>query len=54
MFSTIVTYMVAFLFFLLFTVRLFVSAWSFGFFIPATTANDLRLRFSIPDCIHYI
>ena len=21
-----------------------VSAWSFGFFIPATTANDLRLR----------
>ena len=20
------------------------SAWSFGFFIPATTANDLRLR----------
>ena len=31
------------------------SAWSFGFFIPATTANDLRLqRISIPDFIHYI
>ena len=31
------------------------SAWSFSFFIPATTANDLRLqRISIPDCIHYI
>jgi len=26
-----------------------------GFFIPATTANDLRLRrISIPDFIHYI
>jgi len=39
-----------------FSVRLFVgSAWSFGFFIPATTANDLRLgRISIPDLIHYI
>ena len=31
------------------------SAWSIGFFIPATTANDLRLRkISIPDLIHYI
>ena len=31
------------------------SAWSFVFFIPATTANDLRLRrISIPDFIHYI
>ena len=31
------------------------SAWSFGFFIPATTANDLRLRkISISDRIHYI
>ena len=31
------------------------SAWSFGFFIPATTANDLRLRrISITDLIHYI
>ena len=31
------------------------SAWSFVFFIPATKANDLRLRgFSIPDFIHYI
>ena len=30
------------------------SAWSFGFFIPATTANNLRLRrISIPDIIHY-
>ena len=30
-------------------------AWSFGFLIPATTANDLRLRrISIPDFIHYI
>ena len=28
-----------------FSVRRFVgSVWSFGFFIPATTANDLRLR----------
>ena len=28
---------------------------SFGFFIPATTANDLRLRrISIQDLIHYI
>ena len=28
-----------------FSVRHFVgSAWSFGFFIPTTTANDLRLR----------
>ena len=28
-----------------FSVRLFVgSAWLFGFFIPATTPNDLRLR----------
>ena len=32
-----------------FIIRLFVgSAWSFVFFIPATTAN------SIPDLIHYI
>ena len=31
------------------------SAWSFGFYIPATTANDLRFRrISIPDLIHYI
>ena len=31
------------------------SAWSFGLFIPATTANDLRLwRISIPDVIHYV
>ena len=31
------------------------SVWSFIFFIPATTANDLRLRrISIPDLIHYI
>ena len=31
------------------------SAWSFGFFIPTTTANDLRLRkISIPNLIHYI
>ena len=31
------------------------SAWSFGFFIPATTVNDLRLRrISISDLIHYI
>ena len=31
------------------------SAWSFDFFIPATTANDLRLRrVSIQDVIHYI
>ena len=39
-----------------FSVRLFVGfAWSFVFFIPATTANDLRLqRISIPDIIHYI
>ena len=30
------------------------SAWSFGFSIPATTANVLRLqRISIPDLIHY-
>ena len=38
------------------SVRLFIgSAWSFGFVIPATTANDLRLRrISIPDIIHYI
>ena len=37
------------LFVLFFSVRPFVSsAWSFGFFIPATTTNDLRLwRISI-------
>ena len=30
------------------------SASSFDFFIPATTANDLRLRsISMPDIIHY-
>jgi len=29
------------------------SAWSFVFFIPATTANDLE-GFSIPDFILYI
>ena len=33
----------------------FGSAWLFVFFIPITTANDLRLRrISIPDLIHYI
>ena len=39
-----------------FNVRLFdSSAWSFVFFIPTTTANDLRLwRISIPDFIHNI
>ena len=39
-----------------FSVRLLTgSVWSFGFFIPATTANDLPLgRISIPDLIHYI
>ena len=39
-----------------FSVRLFVgSAWSFVFFIPTTTANDLRVRrISVPDLIHYI
>ena len=43
-----------FLFFIL--ASTFVGfAWSFSFFIPATTANDLRLgRISIPDFIHYI
>ena len=31
------------------------STWSLGFFIPATTANDLRLlKISILDIIHYI
>ena len=31
------------------------SAWSFGLFISATTANDLRLRrISIPNVIHSI
>ena len=31
------------------------SAWSFGFFFPATMANDLRLRrIFIPDLIHCI
>ena len=34
-----------FLFFVVFKGLTFVgSAWSFGFFIPATKANDLRLR----------
>ena len=39
-----------------FRVRLYVgSAWSFALFIPATTANDLRIRrISIPDIIRYI
>ena len=39
-----------------FSIRLLVgSAWSFRFFIPATTANDLQhRRISIPDLIHYI
>ena len=39
-----------------FSVWLFAgSAWSFGFFIPATMANDLQLRRnSIPDFVHYI
>ena len=44
-------------FLLFFSVSTFVgSAWSFGFFIPATTANytsDFE-GFSIPDFIHYI
>ena len=40
--------------FIIFSVRL-LSFWSFVFYIPATTANDLRLRrISIPDLIHYI
>ena len=31
------------------------SAWSFSFYMSATTANDFRLRrISIPDLIHYI
>ena len=31
------------------------SAWSFGLFIPATTANDFRLRnISTANLIHYI
>ena len=32
------------------------SAWSFGFFIPATTpmTSDFVELISIPDCIHYI
>ena len=31
------------------------SAWWFGCFIPATAANDLRLRrISLPDLIHYM
>ena len=30
------------------------SEWSFSFFIPAITANDLQLRrIFIPNCIHY-
>ena len=39
-----------------FSVQLFVgSAWSFFFFIPATTANDPDFEgFSIPDFVHYI
>jgi len=43
-------------FFSFFNVQpIFGSAWSFVFFIPATTANDLRLRsISIPDLIQYI
>ena len=33
----------------------FGSAWSFGFIIPATRANDLRLRrIFIPNVIHYL
>ena len=45
-----------FFYYYFFNVQLFVgSVWSFGFFIRATTANDLRLRrISIPDLIHYI
>ena len=46
-----------FLFFIFyFKLSCFVgSAWSFGVFILATTANDLQLRgISIPDFIHYI
>ena len=27
------------------------SAWSFGFFIPATTANDLRLHARCHRCL---
>ena len=39
--------------FIVLTFSTFVgSVWSFEFFIPATTANDLQL--SIPDLIHYI
>ena len=42
--------------FFFFSVRLLsVLCGHSGFFIPATTANDLRLRrISIPDLIHYI
>ena len=36
--------MTLFFFFFFFSIRHFGSAWSFGFFIPATTANDLRLQ----------
>ena len=35
------------------SVQLFVgSAWSFVFFIPATTANDLRLRWIFYPIFH--
>ena len=46
----------ALVYFLFFWRTTFVgSAWSFGFLIPATTANDIRLEgFPIPDFIHYI
>ena len=38
-----------------FSVWVLSVVWSLFFFIPATTANDLRLRrVSIPDLIHYI
>ena len=45
----------SFFLFLFYCSTIVGSAWSFGFFIPATTANDLRLRrISIPDLIYYI
>ena len=41
-----------FIFLLFFWHSTFVSSsWSFGFFIPATTANDLRLRRMVAEMI---
>ena len=43
--------------YIFFSIRLLsvLRSFSFGFFIPATTVNDLRLRrISIPDLIHNI